>query len=126
VQYKEGLEIRRIGPFEMTLRAGANEPLSLLVPAPTAAVGPGFTWAHRGEFLEVQSVGEGTAAALSGLAAGDAITEVNGKSVKEMDAPSAQAALQGEPGTLYQVKVVAHTGNEFQESVVELIRPAAP
>ena len=125
-QYKEGLEIRRVGPFTMHVQAGPNPAFTIVVPAVPKVAGPGFTWIHRGDFLEVQAITEGSAAAQAGLATGDAITEIGGKTVKELDAVAAEAALQGPPGSVFRLKVVADTGNGLHETVVDLLRPAGP
>jgi PDZ domain len=122
-QYRDGLQFRRTEPFAVNVEPGRETALRVLIPlAQPNHGGPGFTWVHRGEFLEVETVTEGSPAALAGLAPGDAVTEIGGQPVKDTAAAAIEAALSGEAGTAFRIKVVAHTGNDFTTTVVDLTR----
>jgi hypothetical protein len=122
-QYREAGLIRRSPPFTVKIEAGRNTPMVIQLPVIVNPVaGPGFAWVHRGDFLEVQVVDGDTAAALAGLQAGDAIAEIGGVPVKQLDESAVTAALNGAPGSAYRIKVVANDGQGFRETVVDLIR----
>lgn len=122
-QYRDGLQFRRTEPFAVNVEPGRETALRVVLPlSPPNPGGPGFTWVHRGEFLEVEAVTEGSPAALAGLAPGDAVTEIGGQPVKDTAAAAIEAALAGEPGTAFRIKVVAHTGTDFTTTVVDLTR----
>jgi hypothetical protein len=123
LQVRTGAALQRVGPITLPVGEGENSPLVIEVPGVQSPVGPGFAFAHRGEFLEVQEVEAGSPAAAAGLAPGDAIVEVNHHPVREWDAATVARALLGAPDTPYQIKVVAPSGEGFTETTVELRRP---
>ncbi len=75
-------------------------------------IGTGMETQITGQYLEVTEVYDGSPAKVAEIKVGDRIVEINGQSLLEMDAESAQDSLLGEEGTRVSVTVQDPDGTQ--------------
>ena len=123
-QYRDGLRIAQTAPVSVEAVAGQTVEVALVVPVNEPTGTPGFRFNPDAEFLEITVVEPGGAAAEAGMAPGDAVIEIGGVAVKDIDPATFAELLNGPPGTFVAVTVVAETAEGMREFPLQLERRA--
>ncbi len=123
-QYRDGVRIAQTEPVSVQVVAGQTVEVALVVPVNEPTGTPGFRFNPDAEFLEITVVEPGSAAAEAGMAPGDAIIEIGGMAVKDIDPASFAERLNGPPGSFVAVTVVAETTAGLKEFPLQLERRA--
>lgn len=123
-QYRDGVRIAQTPPVSVQAVAGETVEVALVVPVNEPSGTPGFRYNPDAEFLEITVVEPGSAAAEAGMAPGDAIIEIGGVAIKDIDPATFAELLNGPPGSLVSVTVVAETAEGMKEFPLQLERRA--
>ena len=123
-QYRDGVRVAQTAAQRVQAVAGETTDVALVVEVNPVVGTPGFRYKPEGEFLEVISVEPGSAAAEAGMAPGDAIIEIGGQAVKDLDPAVFGELLNGPPGSAVAVTVVAETDQGMKEFSLHLERRA--
>ncbi len=123
-QYRDGVRVAQTAPVSVQAVAGETIEVALVVPVNEPSGTPGFRYNPDAEFLEITVVEPGSAAAEAGMAPGDAIIEIGGVAIKDIDPATLAELLNGPPGSLVSVTVVAETAEGMKEFPLQLERRA--
>ena len=123
-QYRDGVRVAQTAPVSVRTVAGQTVEVALVVPVNEPSGTPGFRYNPDAEFLEVTVVDPGSAAAEAGMTPGDAIIEIGGVAIKDIDPATFAELLNGPPGSLVSVTVVAETAEGMKEFPLQLERRA--
>ncbi|MFO1490319.1 MAG: PDZ domain-containing protein [Kiritimatiellia bacterium] len=123
-QYRDGVRVAQTAAQRIEAVAGETTEVALVVEVNPVVGTPGFRYKPEGEFLEVISVEPDSAAAEAGMAPGDAIIEIGGQAVKDLDPAGLGELLNGPPGSSVAVTVVAETDQGMKEFPLQLERRA--
>lgn len=121
-QFRDGLRLSQTAPIQVEVEAGKIVEATLVVPISPPVGTLGFRYIPDADFLEITSVDQGSSAFEAGMAPGDAIIEVDGVAVRDMDPAVLGEYFHGPPGTMVSVIVVAETTEGLREFSLRLER----